>query len=106
MGRRRGERRAHTDRIGRGTTLNAGISIAYATLDYILRHIGCRTLFATHYHELAHMLGAPRSGEAGDVRPGVAFFCTDVDVDEARGSFAYSYKLKPGINYNSHAIVS
>lgn len=94
-------------RIGRGTTLNAGISIAYATLDYILRHIGCRTLFATHYHELAHMLGAPRSPTAkGDVRPGVAFFCTDVDVDAASGAFAYSYALKPGINYDSHAIVS
>lgn len=43
-------------RIGRGTTLQAGVSIAYATLDYLLKHIKCRTLFATHYHELADML--------------------------------------------------
>lgn len=89
------------------------MSIAYATLDYILQNIKCRTMFATHYHELARMLGvqgAPGPGKAiaplkGEVtRPGVAFWCTD--VDEMDGLFAYSYRLKPGINYNSHAIVS
>ncbi|GMK56766.1 hypothetical protein CspeluHIS016_0306060 [Cutaneotrichosporon spelunceum] len=63
------------DEIGRGTTLHAGIAIAFATLDYILREVGCRTLFATHYHELARMLGV-----GGSVRPGVAFFCTDIQV--------------------------
>ncbi|TXT04394.1 hypothetical protein VHUM_04161 [Vanrija humicola] len=85
------------DEIGRGTTLDAGMSIAYATLDYILRHIGCRTLFATHYHELAGMLEAD-----GRVRDGVRFFCTD--VDEMDGAFSYSYRLQPGVNYDSHAI--
>lgn len=52
------------------------------------------------------MLGAPRADEAASVRPGVAFFCTDVDIDDLAGSFTYSYRLKPGINYDSHAIVS
>jgi len=104
------------DEIGRGTTLNAGVSIAYATLHYILQNIGCRTLFATHYHELAAMLGAPRPSadshssvtpvppDHPTLRPGVAFFCTD--IDEMEGSFAYSYRLRPGVNYDSHAIVS
>lgn len=87
------------DEIGRGTTLHAGMAIAYATLDYILSHVGCRTLFATHYHELAGMLGA-----GGRLRPGVAFFCTDVEEDA--GAFAYAYRLRPGINYNSHAIMA
>jgi DNA mismatch repair ATPase MutS len=87
------------DEIGRGTTLHAGMAIAYATLDYILSHVGCRTLFATHYHELARMLGAGTS-----LRPGVAFFCTD--VEEGGGAFAYAYRLRPGINYNSHAIMA
>ena len=63
-------------RIGRGTTLQAGVSIAYATLDYLLTQNKCRTLFATHYHELAQML---RSGSQGQVREGVEFWCTDVD---------------------------
>ncbi|WWD22390.1 hypothetical protein CI109_106881 [Kwoniella shandongensis] len=103
------------DEIGRGTTLQAGISIAYATLDHILRHIGCRTLFATHYHELGTMLGyedghkhendeTRRRAEEGEVkgREGVVFWCTD--VDEVDGAFSYSYKLRPGINHDSHAI--
>ncbi|EIW73297.1 hypothetical protein TREMEDRAFT_70943 [Tremella mesenterica DSM 1558] len=85
------------DEIGRGTTLNAGISIAYATLDYILQNISCRTLFATHYHELARMLT-----ENGRNRSGVQFWCTD--VDEIKGAFSYSYKLRPGVNHDSHAI--
>lgn len=75
------------------------MAIAYATLDYILTNIGCRTLFATHYHELARMLGA-----GSTLRPGVSFFCTD--VDDLDGAFAYAYRLRPGINYDSHAIMA
>ncbi|KAK8845444.1 hypothetical protein IAR55_006157 [Kwoniella newhampshirensis] len=99
------------DEIGRGTTLQAGISIAYATLDHILRHIGCRTLFATHYHELGTMLGyhdgkkskqVGNGGESAAGRDGVVFWCTD--VDEVDGAFSYSYRLRPGINHDSHAI--
>jgi len=52
------------------------MSIAYATLDHLLKHIQCRTLFATHYHELATMLMNP---ETGRIRQGVDFFCTDVN---------------------------
>ena len=40
------------DEIGRGTATYDGLSIAWAVLEYIHNHTKCRTIFATHYHEL------------------------------------------------------
>ena len=40
------------DEVGRGTSTFDGISIAQSVLEYITAEIGCKTLFATHYHEL------------------------------------------------------
>lgn len=43
------------DEVGRGTGTVDGLSIAQAVCEYVADHIGCRTLFATHYHELTNM---------------------------------------------------
>jgi DNA mismatch repair protein MutS len=43
------------DEIGRGTATFDGLSIAWATLEYLHDEIKCRGLFATHYHELTRL---------------------------------------------------
>ncbi len=40
------------DEIGRGTATFDGLAIAWATLEHLNARIGCRALFATHFHEL------------------------------------------------------
>ena len=43
------------DEIGRGTATFDGLSIAWATVEHLHHIVRCRTLFATHYHELTNL---------------------------------------------------
>ena len=49
------------DEIGRGTSTYDGVSIAWAVTEHLHEDIGCKTIFATHYHELTQL---------GDLLPG------------------------------------
>ena len=43
------------DEIGRGTSTYDGMSLAWSVVEHLHEHVGCRTLFATHYHELTDL---------------------------------------------------
>jgi DNA mismatch repair ATPase MutS len=47
------------DEIGRGTSMMDGLAIAWAVLEHLLFTTQCRTLFATHMHELTAMVASP-----------------------------------------------
>ncbi|KAL9031798.1 MAG: hypothetical protein Q9196_000225 [Gyalolechia fulgens] len=82
------------DEIGRGTTPEDGIAVAFACLHHLYHTNQCRTLFATHFHILADL--------ASDFHH-LACYCTDV-AEEASGSFSYLHRLRRGVNKASHAL--
>jgi DNA mismatch repair ATPase MutS len=85
------------DEIGRGTTPTDGTAVAFACLHHLYNVNKCRTLFATHFHNLADM--AVKTGMEG-----IAFYCTDVKDDNEGDGFRYVHKLREGVNRSSHAL--
>src|SRR5690606_31706098 len=57
------------DEIGRGTSTYDGVSIAWAVSEHLHDSVGCKTVFATHYHELVQL---------ADERDAVRNFTVDV----------------------------
>jgi DNA mismatch repair ATPase MutS len=87
------------DEVGRGTTPQDGTAVAFASLHHLYHINKCRTLFATHFHDLADMVG-----ESGAMEE-VGFYCTDVREDGVGGDgFRYVHRLREGINRQSHAL--
>ena len=59
------------DEIGRGTATYDGVSIAWAVTEHLHERVGCKTVFATHYHELTQLadeLAALRNYQRGGAR--------------------------------------
>ena len=82
------------DEIGRGTSTYDGLSIAWATVEYLCREdFRARTLFATHYHELTAL---------SEQIDGVANL--NVDVAEENGNIVFLHKIVPGSASRSYGI--
>jgi DNA mismatch repair protein MutS len=81
------------DEIGRGTATFDGLSIAWAAIEHLHESNRCRTLFATHYHELT-ALGAklPR------------LFNATVRVKEWQGDVVFLHEVLPGAADRSYGI--
>ncbi|KAN0122217.1 MutS domain V domain containing protein [Hyaloscypha variabilis] len=85
------------DEIGRGTTPEDGTAVAFACLHHLYYVNQCRTLFATHFHDLTDMV-------TKEEMEGVGFYCTNVVEDEKGNGFMYDHRLKEGVNKRSHAL--
>ncbi len=81
------------DEMGRGTATFDGLSLAWATLEYIHGRIGARTLFATHYHELT--LLADQLPRLSNLR---------VAVKESPAGIAFLHTIEPGAASKSYGI--
>jgi DNA mismatch repair protein MutS len=81
------------DEIGRGTSTWDGVSIAWAVSEHLHERIGCKTVFATHYHELTQL-----ADEFASVRN------YNVDVRESGDRILFLHRLKPGGADRSYGI--
>jgi len=79
------------DEVGRGTSTNDGLSIAWAVSEYILSRIQCKTLFATHYHELTLLSHTGLKNYSMAVR-------------EADGEVIFLKRIQEGASNNSYGI--
>ena len=81
------------DEIGRGTSTYDGLAIAWAIVEYLVEKKMCRTLFATHYHELAEL----------DKSLGV-IENLHMKIIEERNDIVFQYKLEKGAAGRSYGI--
>lgn len=81
------------DEIGRGTSTYDGLAIAWAIAEHLHDVVGCRAMFATHYHELCE-LAATRAGAVN----------FNVAAREYGEDVVFLHKLVPGGSSRSYGI--
>ena len=84
------------DEIGRGTSTLDGLSLAWAIAEHIARRVGCRCLFATHYHELTTL------GDGEGAVPGVKNL--NVAVREWEEQIIFLHRIVDGPASQSYGI--
>jgi len=81
------------DEIGRGTSTYDGVAIAWAVTECLHNSIGCKTIFATHYHELTQL-----TEELAHARN------FNVAVKESGDDVVFLHRLEPGGADRSYGI--
>ncbi len=83
------------DEVGRGTSTYDGISIAWAVVEHVHNHprLRCKTLFATHYHELTQL---------ADLLPRIRNY--NVAVAEEKSRIVFLRRIIPGGADRSYGI--
>ena len=81
------------DEVGRGTSTHDGLAIAQACMEYLHDVVRCRTLFATHFHELA---------DVADALPQAV--CMAMDATAGRHGDVFTYRIGPGRAGRSHGL--
>ena len=81
------------DEIGRGTSTYDGVAIAWAVTEHLHSAIGCKTIFATHYHELTQL-----TEELAHARN------FNVAVREVGDEIVFLHRLEPGGADRSYGI--
>ena len=81
------------DEIGRGTSTYDGVAIAWAVTEHLHDRVGCKTMFATHYHELMQL--PERLQHARNY---------NVAVREAGDTVVFLHRLEPGGTDRSYGI--
>jgi DNA mismatch repair protein MutS len=81
------------DEIGRGTATFDGLALAWAITEFLHDQVGCRTLFATHYHELTAL-----SDKLAGLRN------VHVAVHEERGTIVFLHRVEAGAAEHSYGI--
>ncbi|MBT8405330.1 MAG: DNA mismatch repair protein MutS [Gemmatimonadetes bacterium] len=81
------------DEIGRGTSTYDGVSIAWSVTEHLHERVGCKAIFATHYHELTQL---------GDLLPGVRN--QNVSVREVGDDIVFLRRLEDGGADRSYGI--
>ncbi|MGH7547278.1 MAG: DNA mismatch repair protein MutS [Gemmatimonadales bacterium] len=81
------------DEIGRGTSTYDGVAIAWAVTEHLHNVVGCKTIFATHYHELTQL-----TEELAHARN------FNVAVRETGDEVVFLHRLEPGGTDRSYGI--
>ncbi|MDA1475463.1 DNA mismatch repair protein MutS [Bacillus changyiensis] len=81
------------DEIGRGTSTYDGMALAQAIIEYVHHHIGAKTLFSTHYHELTAL-----EDKLPDLKN------VHVRAEEYEGKVVFLHQIKEGAADKSYGI--